>query len=447
MKDNYYRTRRTLEDSLTVEGTGLHTGEDVRLEARPADAGEGLLFRRVDVEPAVTIPAHSNFVVDSQRNTTLGRNGTKILTVEHLMAAFYGLGITDLVVELDGPEVPAVDGSARPFVEAIDEAGLEELDESRSVHNVEETTSVTSGSSSLMSMPFPSPQIQYTISYDNPAIGDQFYSFELTPEAFREEIAPARTYGFKEEVEELLDEGLAQGGSLDNALIVDEDGEFLGDGLRLEKEFVRHKILDLLGDLALSGDFLVGRFVGVKASHGLNADLVRELDVSEVPSAPRSEESSGEPSDGELSSSTPLDVEDIREVLPHRYPFLLVDRILSINYEDATAVGFKNVTINEEYFQGHFPDDPVMPGVLVIEAMAQLGAACILRKPEYEGKNSYFMGLDDVKWRRPVRPGDRVYFEIEGQRMRSRYGVVEGKALVDGELAAEGLYKFAIVDQ
>ncbi len=446
MTNNYYRTRRTLQEPVTVEGTGLHTGEDVRMEARPSDAGDGLRFCRVDVDPSVTIPVHSDFVVDSQRNTTLGRDGTKILTVEHFLATLYALGITDLVVELDGPEVPAVDGSARPFVEALDRAGFEEHDESRELHNVDASTSMTSGNSSLMSVPFPSPQIHYTVSYDNPAIGDQFLSFELTPDGFREKIAPARTYGFKEEVEELLDDGLAQGGTFDNALVVDKEGEFLGDDPRLNKEFVRHKILDLLGDLALSGNFLVGRFIGVKASHTLNVDLVRELGISDTPSSSKVEGSENELNQ-ELSSSTPLDVEDIREVLPHRYPFLLVDRILSINYEEAKAVGFKNVTINEDYFQGHFPDDPVMPGVLVIEAMAQLGAACILRKPQYDGKNSYFMGLDDVKWRRPVRPGDRVYFEIEGQRMRSRYGVVEGQALVDGELAAEGLYKFAIVDE
>lgn len=350
MENNYYRTRRTIQESFTVEGTGLHTGEDVRLEARPADAAEGLRFRRLDVEPSVTIPVHSDFVVDSHRNTTLGRDGAKILTVEHFLAVLYGLGITDLLVELNGSEVPAVDGSARPFVEAVDRVGLEEHDESRSIHNIEESTAVTSGSSSLMSLPFPSPQIQYTISYDNPAIGDQFLSLELTPDVFRDEIAPARTYGFREEVEELLDDGLAQGGSFDNALVVDEKGEFLGDGPRIDKEFVRHKILDLLGDLALSGNFLVGRLIGVKGSHALNADLVRELKLSGVPSAATPESSSDE-SDSEISSSPPLDVEDIRDVLPHRYPFLLVDRILSINYEEAKAIGFKNVTINEEYFQ------------------------------------------------------------------------------------------------
>lgn len=443
MDTDYYRSRRTLKESFGLEGVGLHTGEETRIDVRPAEAGEEITFRRVDEPEAEPVPLSPGAVTESHRNTTIGRDESSVRTVEHLLAAFYGLGLTDLIVEVDGPEIPAVDGSALPFVEAIDEAGIEELDENRPVHRIEEPVSVTASGGSLVATASPAAEIDYTISYDNPAIGDQFFSFELDPETFREEIAPARTYGFKEEVEALLDEDLAQGGSLDNALVVDAEGDFLGDGPRIAKEFVRHKILDLIGDLALSGEFLVGRFIGVKGSHELNASLVNELPLGSRSDA----ESVEETDDSELASSPPLDVEDIREVLPHRYPFLLVDRILSIDYEDATAVGFKNVTINEEYFQGHFPDDPVMPGVLVIEAMAQLGAACILRKPQYEGKNSYFMGLDDVKWRKPVRPGDRVYFEIEGQRMRSKYGLVEGQAFVDGELAAEGLYKFAIVDQ
>lgn len=440
---DYYRSRRTLGGSIEIEGMGLHTGEPVTLRIKPTDAGTGIVFNRVDLDPVKTIHGRTESITDTERHTSLGSNGTEVQTVEHLLAAFYGLGITDAEIDLDGPEVPALDGSSRDFVDQLDEVGLDKLQASRSLRHVEQTVAVSSGDSSLVLFPAPEPVVDYTLSYENPAIGDQFHSFELDPESFRESIASARTYGFKEEVEELLDEGLAQGGSLENALIVDEDGNFVGDTPRLNKEFVRHKILDLLGDLALSGEFMVGRFVAIKGSHSLNASLLEELDES------RANRSNGQ-SPGRASSTTdsmPLNVEDIREVLPHRYPFLLVDRILSIDYEEATAVGYKNVTINEEYFQGHFPDDPVMPGVLVIEAMAQLGAACILRKPEYEGKNSYFMGLDDVKWRQPVRPGDRVYFEIEGQRMRSRYGLVEGSAYVDGELAAEGLYKFAIVDR
>jgi UDP-3-O-[3-hydroxymyristoyl] N-acetylglucosamine deacetylase/3-hydroxyacyl-[acyl-carrier-protein] dehydratase len=437
---DYYRTRRTLSEPVEIEGIGLHTGQEITLRICPAGTG-GLVFVRVDREPEVAIPARAEFIVDSHRNTTLGKDETSIRTVEHLLSAFYGLGITDARIELDGGEIPAVDGSARPFVEALDQVGFDELDENRSVHRVEENTVVTIGESSLILAPAPEPKIDYTISYDNPAIGDQFSSVPVDPETFRESVAPARTYGFKEEVEELLDEDLAQGGSLENALIVDEDGNFVGDEPRISKEFVHHKILDLMGDLALSGGFIAGQVIGLMGSHELNASLLEELQI-DAPSG------TSDPSKGDsVASSMPLDVEEIKDVLPHRYPFLLVDRIISIDYEEATAVGFKNVTINEEYFQGHFPEDPVMPGVLVIEAMAQLGAACILRKPKYEGKNSYFMGLDDVKWRKPVRPGDRLYFEIEGQRMRSRYGLVEGKAFVDGELAAEGLYKFAIVDR
>ncbi|MFB6345985.1 MAG: UDP-3-O-acyl-N-acetylglucosamine deacetylase [bacterium] len=443
MKTDYYKSRRTLSESVKLDGLGLHSGESTSVELIPAEAGEGLVFERIDCNPSVTIEADADSIVDTERNTVIGADGTELQLVEHLLSSLYGLGVTDLKIQVDGPELPALDGSAAGYVEAIDEAGLDELGETRELHQVEEPVSVQLGESSLVVLPDPNPSIDYTISYENPGIGDQFYTVDLTPDRYRDDIGPARTYGFKEEVEELLEADLAQGGSLDNALVVDEEGDFLGSGPQFENEFARHKILDLLGDLALTGEFIVGKIIGVKGSHELNAGLVKELSDSIPDPAPAEPDTSGTSS----VSSPPLDVSDIREVLPHRYPFLLVDRIVSIDYEESRAVGYKNVTINEEYFQGHFPDDPVMPGVLVIEAMAQLGAACILRKPEYDGKNSYFMGLDNVKWRKPVRPGDRVYFEIEGKRMRSKYGVVEGEARVDGELAAEGVYKFAIVDQ
>lgn len=443
MKTDYYKSRRTLKEPVQRDGIGLHSGETTSVRLVPAEAGDGIVFERVDLDPAVRFETGPDAIVDSDRNTVLGSDGEKLRLVEHLLSALYGLGVTDLTVEVDGPELPALDGSSKGYVEAIDEAGLDELNEARDLYHVEEPVSVRTGESSLVIVPSPNPSVDYTISYDNPGIGDQFFSLDLTPESYRDEIGPARTYGFKEEVEELLEADLAQGGSLDNALVIDEEGNFLGDGPQFENELVRHKILDLLGDLALTGEFIVGQIIGVKGSHELNAGLVEKLGES----LPDPNPAPAEGSDASAVESTPLDIHDIREVLPHRYPFLLVDRIVSIDYENSRAVGFKNVTINEEYFQGHFPDDPVMPGVLVVEAMAQLGAACILRKPEYEGKNSYFMGLDEVKWRKPVRPGDRVYFEIEGKRMRSKYGLVEGQARVDGELAAEGLYKFAIVDR
>ncbi len=442
MMIDYYRNRRTLDAPFTLEGTGLHTGESVRLTVKPAEAGNGITLRRLDRE-VPSFRASYKRVVDTQRHTTVGRDGATIRTVEHLLAAFFGLGVTDVTVEVDGPEIPVLDGSALPFVEAIDGVGLRELDDTRPVHHPEESYSTTMEENSLVLVPSPSLQIDYTVSYNNPAIGDQFSSLKLTPETFRESIAPARTYGFKEEIEELFEAGLARGGSLDNALIVDEEGNFLGDEPRIEKEFVRHKILDLLGDLALAEQFVAGRIVGVKGSHELNLRLMKELSLDRTGPF---ETAPGEPEEEDAPLSAPLDIQEIRAILPHRYPLLLVDRVLSIHYDEKTAVGYKNVTFNEEYFQGHFPDDPVMPGVLIIEAMAQLGAVYLLGSPEREIENVYFAGLDDVKWRKPIRPGDRVYFEVESRHMHSRFGQMEGKALVDDELAAEGLIKFAVVD-
>jgi len=327
-------------------------------------------------------------------------------------------------------------------VEAIRDVGLETFDELRSIYRVQEPIFVQNNDQSMTILPHDQLKISCTISFDNDYIGDQFLSCTIDPEFFEEHIAPARTFGFKEEVDELLEKDLVKGGSLDNAIVLDKDGNLIGDEPQFDDEFVRHKILDILGDLSLCGNMFVGHVVAAKNGHFLNVDLARKLSdrVKKSPAAIKSKTQSVD--------QEGLDVEGIKNILPHRYPMLLLDRVLIIDNEEQFVQGLKNVTMNELFFQGHFPDDPVMPGVLIVEALAQLGAIMILNQPESQSKNSYFMGVDGVKWRRPVRPGDQLLLEVVGQRFRpgAKVGKMKGEAYVDGKKAMEGTFKFALVD-
>lgn len=435
-----YTQRRTLEESVTLSGVGLHSGEQSTVTVEPAESGDGFVFERVDLDEPVTFEVRADRVEEVPRRTRLASDGHTLDTVEHLLGALYGLGITDATVRVDGPEIPALDGSAREFVEALREAGLREFGESREVFRVEDPIYVQRDGSSLILLPSPEFQVSCTVSWPEREVPDQCLTYRLGSESFADEIAPARTFGFEDEIEEVLERDLARGGSLENALIVAEGGGYLGDGPRVEDEMVRHKILDLLGDLALSGSFVVGHLVALRPGHTLNRRLADRVRESVQTASPVPAESSEPMEEG-------FGIDRIMDMIPHRYPFLLVDRIVAVDYDANRAVGYKNVTMNEPFFQGHFPGNPVMPGVLMLEAMAQMGAACLLQKPMYEGKMFYFMGADDVKWRKMVRPGDRLVFEAEGIRLRSRFGKVKALARVKGETACEGVIKFAAVEE
>ncbi len=440
MPEGYYTRRRTLSESIARSGVGLHTGEKSRVTLEPAEPGRGLSFVREDLDDPVTFEPRADRVADVPRRTALRSGDHTLNTVEHVLSALYGLGITEAVVRVEGPELPALDGSARPFVEALREAGIEELEGAREPYRVQEPIYVQREGTSLIMLPGPGLKISCTVNWPGRSVEDQCLTYRLDPETYAEEIAPARTFGFEDELEDLLEADLAQGGDLDNALIVGEDGGYLGEGPRLEDELVRHKILDLIGDLALGGTPVAAHVVALRPGHALNHQLVERLGGSVEDRRPARGESPEHLEEG-------FGIDRITEVLPHRYPFLLVDRIVSVDYETNRAVGYKNVTTNESFFQGHFPGNPVMPGVLILEAMAQTGAACILQKPMYDGKTLYFMGADDVQWRRMVRPGDRLVFEVEGLRLRSRFGKFEGVARVDGEPAAEAVLTYAAVEE
>ncbi len=440
MSLSYYRTRRTVSEEIEIEGIGIHTDSDTSVKIKPAESGDKIKFIRTDLDSNEVFWPRVENVKEIPRATVITNGEYDLYTVEHLMASFYGLGITDVVVEVDGPELPALNGSAQGYVEALQEVEFEELEGEREIYRVKEPLYVEDADQSMVILPSTDLEVSCTISFDNEFIGDQYLSTEFNPEIFAQKIAPARTFGFKEEIEDLLDNNLARGGSLDNAIVLNEEGELLGDEPQFPDEFVRHKILDIIGDISLVESFVAGHIMAVKNSHFLNVALAEKLDrrISYSPQAIERKSNQG----GEEM----LNIDEIKEILPHRYPFLLLDRILSMDHENQKAIGLKNVTTNEEFFNGHFPGDPIMPGVLIIEAIAQLGAAWILSKARNEGKNIYFMGVDNVKWRRPVRPGDQLIFEVEGKRLRKRSGMMEGRALVNGETAAEGLFKFALVN-
>ncbi len=364
------------------------------------------------------IRAHVSEVSASERRTQLGRGEYAVHTVEHVLAAVAGMGIDDLTIDMNGPEPPILDGSAAPFVEALSAAGLADLEGAPDFLDLTEPLRIIDGASVYEAYPAAQLELDVTIEFPHPLIGKQSLQFALTQESFAAELSRARTFGFTHEVDALREKGLIKGASLDNAVVLD-DSDILSGELRWSDEFVRHKAMDCVGDLALAGARVRARIVAVKPSHRGTVTLVREL-----VKAARKEKSM-------------YTIEDIMKVLPHRYPFLLVDRILEIE-EKKRIVGLKNVTINEPFFQGHFPGHPIMPGVLIIEAMAQVGGMLLLGSvPDPDTKVVYFMSLDNVKFRRPVKPGDQLRFELDVVQLRGTVVKMRGVGKVDGEVVVE----------
>jgi UDP-3-O-[3-hydroxymyristoyl] N-acetylglucosamine deacetylase / 3-hydroxyacyl-[acyl-carrier-protein] dehydratase len=414
--------RRTVASAASVSGIGLHLGVECTLTFRPAPSGQGIIFKRTDIDGTPSIEASADTAVLTDRRTQIGTGETAVHTVEHVLAAVAGAELDDVTIEIDGPEPPIGDGSAMPFVEAIRSAGESMQPGSPSVLELRQPVRVEDGGAVYEARPARSLQLDVTIDFPHPLIGTQRGCWDLDRETFSRELAGARTFGFVHEVAMLRAMGLIKGASTRNAVVLDSVG-IVENQLRWPDEFVRHKAMDCVGDLALAGGRVRASITATRPSHRGTILLVREMRRTTVI-----------PGNG---VSAVFEIEDIMRVLPHRYPFLLVDRVIEME-EDRRIVGMKNVTINEPFFQGHFPGHPIMPGVLIIEAMAQVGGMLLMRSiPDPEAKVVYFTSLNNVKWRRPVRPGDQLRFELELLQVRGMMCKMKGVARVDGEIVAE----------
>jgi UDP-3-O-[3-hydroxymyristoyl] N-acetylglucosamine deacetylase / 3-hydroxyacyl-[acyl-carrier-protein] dehydratase len=424
--------QRTIAEACEIEGVGLHTGDAVRVRLLPAAIHSGVSFRRTDRPGNPEIPALVGNVVSTDLGTTLGLGPERVHTVEHLLAAVAAMGLDNLMIELDASEIPAVDGSAAPFFRLLKSAGVVEQDAPARLFRLDDAFSVADRDSSFVVAPAEEYRVSATIEFEHPLIRRQFGSFRITPDSFEEGLASARTFGFLRDVEHLRERGRALGGNPDNAVVLTETGTLDDTPLRFSDEFVRHKTLDIVGDLALTGSRLCIHVVAERPSHRGNVALAKEL----VARAER-----------KALARPMLNIEQIMQYLPHRYPFILVDRV--IEYEEGRRiVGLKNVTINEPFFVGHFPGHPIMPGVLIIEAMAQVGGLLLMDTVENpEDKVVYFMSLDNVKWRRPVIPGDQLRFELELLQFRGRTCRMKGIGTVDGHVVAEAEMMARIVDR
>jgi UDP-3-O-[3-hydroxymyristoyl] N-acetylglucosamine deacetylase/3-hydroxyacyl-[acyl-carrier-protein] dehydratase len=449
--------QQTLRQSVSYAGIGLHSGNPVNMTFLPAPPNSGIRFRRIDLEGKPEIEARIENVVQTNRSTTLGKGSAKIQTVEHVLATFAGLGVDNAVVELDANEPPIADGSAREYTRMVETAGLGPQAEAREVFSV--TTPLELQSSDTLVSIFPHERLKVSCtSADKEGRFSQFLSMEITPETWRREIAPARTFCFFEEIEYLIKNGLIKGGSLENAVVIRDDAVLTTEPLRFPDEFVRHKILDILGDLSLLGRPLCGHIVAVRPSHASNCELARLLDtqmrkplvaVQTFMPPPAAEKSvaalTPEALEELVKEGATLDVIQIMKIVPHRYPFLMVDRITKI--EGNRIVGIKNVTANEPFFQGHFPGHPIMPGVLQLEAIAQVVGILMLRQTENFGKLAYFMSAETVKWRKPVRPGDTLRIECEMTKIRGKIGKAKGVCYVEAEPVSEAEITFMVVDR
>ncbi|RME85542.1 MAG: bifunctional UDP-3-O-[3-hydroxymyristoyl] N-acetylglucosamine deacetylase/3-hydroxyacyl-ACP dehydratase [Planctomycetota bacterium] len=429
--------QKTILKPVQVTGQGLHSGEEVRVTFKPADINSGITFIRTDLVGSPKVPAKIEYHLHRLRRSALKKGEAEIHTVEHCLSAIHALGIDNLDIEIDGIELPGLDGSAQPYFQALKEAGVTEQDEEREFLTLSKPVSVSEKEASLVALPKESGlTISYTLDYNTPYLKAQHYTFHLTEENYEKEIAGARTFVLKSEVEDLQALGLGKGASYENTLVISEEG-LIHNEYRFPDEPVRHKILDLIGDLYLLGAPLHAHIIAVKTGHEQNIKLVRE--IAEVVKEEKKEQ------DKLLQGDPIMDIREIMRMLPHRYPFLLVDRIIEFE-PGKRVVGIKNVTFNEEFFQGHFPGQPVMPGVLQIEAMAQLSGVLFLRKNENVDKLAYLLSINDAKFRRTVVPGDQLVMEAVAIRLKSKTGEVQTKATVDGKVVSECRIRFMVVD-
>jgi UDP-3-O-[3-hydroxymyristoyl] N-acetylglucosamine deacetylase / 3-hydroxyacyl-[acyl-carrier-protein] dehydratase len=433
--------QHTLAGQATLEGTSLHTGGKVTLTLKPAPEGHGFKFRRIDLPDQPFINADVEKVQTVERATTLAEGSVKVHTVEHVISALTGMGVDNALIEMDANEPPIGDGSSRPFVEMIKKVGVVSQSAPRRVWEIREPIHHETADGTIITI-VPSKTFKVSVTNVGPeGRFTQYFSTEVNPATYEKEICAARTFVYYEDVKPLLEKGLIKGGSLESAVVI-RGAEILSkEPMRFHNEFARHKALDLIGDLMLAGVRILGHVIAVKPGHGPNTKMAATLKTEYLRMR------SMVPADVILPiGESVLDINEVMRILPHRYPFLMVDRIVDC-LSDGKCTGVKNVTINEPFFGGHFPGHPIMPGVLQLEAMAQVSSVLMLRKPENTGKIGYFMSADSVKWRRPVFPGDTLFIETEILKMRGSIGQTRCRCLVNGEVVSEAELKFALMDR
>ena len=447
--------QKTLKQAITFSGKGLHTGVKSTITVLPSEAGTGIRFRRTDLEGCPEIPALADYVTETRRSTTLENKGVKVITVEHILSALWTMGVDNAVVEVDAPEIPILSGSAAEFVKGIADAGIEDQDAERTYYEVREPIEIAFPNDKASFVIYPSQKFSVSthVDYNSKVVGNQYAVFSEGDD-FATEIAPCRTFVFLRELEQLLNANLIKGGDIDNALIVSDqdvaqdeierlsnifnkkdihftDGYLNNTELHFHNEIARHKLLDLLGDLALVGVRIKGRIMATCPGHFANTEAAKTLRKNIKKDANR-------PMFVYDAAAEPVyDINKIKQLLPHRPPFLLVDRIFHI--DETSVAGIKNVTMNEPFFVGHFPDEPIMPGVLIVEAMAQCGGILALHNvPDPENYSTYFMKIDNVRFKNKVVPGDTLQFELKlSEPIRRGIVMMEARAYVGGKLTTE----------
>jgi UDP-3-O-[3-hydroxymyristoyl] N-acetylglucosamine deacetylase/3-hydroxyacyl-[acyl-carrier-protein] dehydratase len=416
----------------------------------PAPANSGIRFRRIDLEGKPEIEARVENVAETTRSTTLAKGNTRVHTVEHVLATLAGYGVDNAIVELDANEPPIADGSAREYCKLVQSAGIIPQDERREPYVVTSTIDLRMGETIMTVLPDDAFKISCTSS-DRRGKFTQFYNLEVSPASWEQELAHARTFCFFDEIEFLIKNGLIRGGSLENAVVIRDDAVLTTEPLRYPDEFVRHKVLDIIGDLSLLGRPIHGHLIAIKPSHSANCELVRRIAaqmrkaMTFAPPPPQGNASIGAKTDAESGDQGgAMDCEAVMRLLPHRYPFLMVDRVLKT--EGNHIIGLKNITLNEPYFQGHFPGHPIMPGVLQLEAIAQAAGLLMMRRAENSNQLAYFMSAENVKWRKPVRPGDTLLIDVELMKMRGKIGKAKGVCKVQDEIVSEAEVTFMLRD-
>ncbi len=440
--------QRTILREVSISGKSLHTGEEVQLTLKPAAVNHGIVFQRMDLFGKPELKPLVDFVTDLVRSTTIADGHAKVNTVEHVLSALSGCGVDNVLVEMDASEPPILDGSAKHFVNLIQQAEPVEQDAERVYFELDEPISVTRGASSIIALPHDGFRVTCT-STDDRGIHTQHLSLDIDPESYVAQVAPARTFTIYEDIEELLKLGKIKGGSLDSAIVIKGDKILSKEPLRFKEEFVRHKILDIVGDIVLVGMPIKAHFIAVRPGHALNAELskvLRQKMLEKIKGAKKA----AEPKKAAAVMDVPETVMDIRRVmdlLPHRYPFIMIDRVIDVVSEDE-LVALKNVTINEPYFQGHYPGRPVMPGVLQVEAMAQAAGVLLLRKlPVEENKIAFFMSVDKVKFRQAVEPGDSVEIRVKLVKIRgNKIATATGVCTVGGKVVSSAELMFMLAD-